>query len=361
MSIINFKSIKTTSIANAVLFSAASFSSATILGLVNPLPGDSRLLVLRTSATATARSEPQRNDSETTEVIKFLSQVTEVTQLKRIDKEKQKNEILVAQGVEITREFVPQRVVISKNSNSVELYFVKDALAHFINPQLAQYNGNFLKDTDFNKAGMQNLRFELVREPFDVCGSKVNCILGTGNRPIKGGMRVYGDWYFNHRELIGKNPFTGKKHFTPWIEVRGSAELPIYFEVNNGELSVSSGYPTVQGSNSFGDILSLLVNWVPKIRDNVQEAVNQLKLGKDFKPIVIDQAATYLANQRVIDQNTAKQIISQNLPRIDINVADDKLIRIRIKIPQFQLNLTEGGSSSKPPPPMSRPGEEPFP
>lgn len=236
---------------------------------------------------------------------------------------------LTSQTINIPREFVPQKISISKKQ--ITLYFVKDALSRFINPELSKYSGNFLKDTKFNKAGINNLRFELIREVFDSCGSRGNCIVGTGNSPTRGGIRLYGDWYYNHRELLAKNPFTGKEHFSPWAEVRGTAEVPVYFWINQGVVNITTGAPTIRGSNFLGEIGSLVANWVPKVADSIQGNA-MLSFTQDLKPIAIDEAAKYLADQRIIDATMSHQILSQNFPQLNLVVTDEKLIAVSIKI-----------------------------
>lgn len=125
--------------------------------------------------------------------------------------------------------------------------------------QILRANEGRMKDTEFQKVDVSNMRFSLVEEPLDQCGSRPNCI--PSNRSISSGIRVTGQWQFQFREKIGCA--FKKCHYTRWSSVSGTFSQPLYFSVSNSILNLQAGGLTIRGERFLVDA----TNWVAGLFD----------------------------------------------------------------------------------------------
>jgi hypothetical protein len=171
-----------------------------------------------------------------------------------------------------------------------------------------------VKDTDFNKADIRNMRFRLVKEKFDSCGKNAGNCIPSGNERVLPGFRVDGDWQYQHRELLGS--LFGKKHYTPWVSFSGTFSQPIYFVTKgSGDVQLVAGRPRLEGSRFTGEILPFVVGFFNP-GGQIQTAVNNtldnygITRPRDF---FVNKAGDALGTKLGVPAEQIKSILANHL------------------------------------------------
>jgi len=185
-------------------------------------------------------------------------------------------------------------------------YFAIEIPESYLIPQILpflQQAGGRVKDTAFNKIDVNINHLDF----------------------INGGIAVFGDARLQHRELLARNPFTGNKHYTPWISVSGSFQVAVNVALNNEILQV--GYRNHQISFDgkwYSEIADVLIDWFFK-----DKIVSQIKSAiTDFNGLHIrqlfDKFGSPALKQKLVEYgvNSTEADVILNLVRVSANFSD---------------------------------------
>lgn len=205
--------------------------------------------------------------------------------------------------------------------------------------QVPRANEGRIKDTEFQKVDVRNMRFSLVQERYDACGNRPNCI-DSGSGRLESGFRVDGDWQFQFREKIGCA--FGKCHYTPWVSVSGSFSQPLYFRINASRLDLQPRGITIRGERWYADAVGPIAGVFDvhgSVKENLREAVKVIN-DKDLRQMLIDYGSREVANQSGIDQQIVSQLISQNVENIGAQVSGGNLV-VSVRFPYLVVEQAE--------------------
>ncbi len=230
---------------------------------------------------------------------------------------------------------IPNFSPIAKYSNGVLQVSIPQALLASGIDQVLRANEGRVKDTEFQKIDVRNMRFSLVQERFDACGNRPNCIDSvSGSGRLESGFRVDGDWQFQFREKIGCA--FGKCHYTDYISVSGSFSQPLYFRISNSRLDLQPGGITIRGERWYADAVSPIAGIFDvhgSIKENLRGAIQDIN-GMDLRQVLIDYGSREVVNQVGIDQQVVSQLISQNVGNISAQVSEGNLVvSVRFPLP----------------------------
>jgi hypothetical protein len=218
------------------------------------------------------------------------------------------------------------------NNGTLEVSIPQALLAGAID-QILRANEGRIKDTEFQKVDIRNMRFSLVQERFDPCGNRPNCI-PSGTERTESGFRVEGQWQFQFRERLVRNPFTGNWTHTPWTSVSGSFSQPLYFRVNNSRLDLQPGGLTLRGDRWYADAvapIATLFGVQGQIKENLRNAIQDIN-GMDLRQILIEYGSSEVENRAGIGRQVVSQLIDQNLGGIGAQVSGGNLV-VSISLP----------------------------
>jgi hypothetical protein len=230
------------------------------------------------------------------------------------------------------------------SNNTLEISIPQAVIAGPIE-QILRANEGRIKETEFQRIDIRNMRFSWVREPFDPCGNKPNCITSSKRRTENvSGLRVAGEWQFQFRERLVRNPFTGKWTHTPWNSVSGSFSQPLYFQVNDSRLALQPGGLTLKGERIYKEAVAPIAGIFGvqgQIKENLRNAIQDIN-GMDLRQMLIEYGSQQSANQLGVNQEAVNQLISQNLGTIGARVSEGNLdLVVSVALPQSVLNLAE--------------------
>jgi hypothetical protein len=127
---------------------------------------------------------------------------------------------------------------VSLSNGVLQIRIPTAYLEGVVNETLRQ-NGGRVKETEFQKLDLSNMRSSFT----------------------EGGLVVDGNFRFQVRERIAKNPFTGRWTHSPWMSVSGTFTQPFNVSVNNKKLNIqATGRANIQGAGN---------KWYGAIRDDV--------------------------------------------------------------------------------------------
>lgn len=208
--------------------------------------------------------------------------------------------------------------------------------------QVLRANEGRVKDTEFQKVDISNMRFSLVREPYDPCGNRPNCL--PSDRPMTNGLRVDGRFQFQFREKIGCA--FGKCHYTPWSSISGNFSQPLYFRVANSRLDLNPGGLTLRGDRWYADAVAPIANLFGvqgQIRENLRRTIQDFN-GMDLRQVLIEYGSQQVANQLGVNQSTVNGLI--NVGNIGAVVSEGSLIvSVPVRLAGCRLGGTAAGAN----------------
>lgn len=170
--------------------------------------------------------------------------------------------------------------------------------------QILAANGGRMKDTDFNRVDIRNMRVASFRD---------------------GGFAVYGEWQVQHRELLGS--VFGKKHYSPWVSVSGSFTQNFDVSIRDRKLNVKAGKNDIKGASKwYGAIVDSLVPLLG-VNGKVTNGINaQLKSinGMDVVQLLSQFGSDKVASALGIDRNAVNQLLNQST--VDAKFTGDQLV-----------------------------------
>jgi hypothetical protein len=209
--------------------------------------------------------------------------------------------------------FVPE---VQINGNTAILVIPKDLLEAVLSQSL-KVNEQKLKDTSFNRITLKNTK----------------CTIVGGN------LKVSGDVQVEHRELIAKNPFTGKKHYSPWVSASGRVTQLFNIQVKNNRTVVENiGDPKLEGLESrwYADVVSVVGSRIgPKITPRVTEALSSFN-GLDIRQFAIANSSSLIASKLGIKDDIVKSALGKNIGSINAVINDRSDFIIAFKFPKFK-------------------------
>jgi hypothetical protein len=209
--------------------------------------------------------------------------------------------------------FVP---ALQINGNTATLVIPKDLLEAVLSQSL-KVNEQRLKDTEFNRITLKN----------------TNCKIVGRNLKVSGNIQV------EHRELIAKNPFTGKKHYSPWVSVSGKVTQLFNVAVQNNKTVVNNvGDPKLEGLESrwYADVVSGVGPYIgPKITPKVTEALSKFnKL--DIRQYAIVNGSPLIASKLGIRDNVVRSALDKNIGPINAVINNNSDFTIAFTFPQLK-------------------------
>ncbi len=206
-----------------------------------------------------------------------------------------------------------------------------------------------VKDTEFQKLDLSNLRVSLIKEPFDACGNQFNCVEVSNRKyTIFSGIRINGSFQLHLRERLWPNLLSGGWTHTPWVSVSGTFSQPIYFgltEDYNSNLWTSVGGLTGHGSRWYTDILPSIASLMGAQSDleyGVRDALKDYD-GLSLRRMIIDFADTEILKQLNlpigVHSDEVADIIERSLGTLSLSV-DNHVLYFYAQInPQVETEL----------------------
>lgn len=203
------------------------------------------------------------------------------------------------------------------DSNTVRLVIPKDVMEASLS-QALRVNEQKLKDTKFNRYTLKDTQAKMKGDLLEIGGV----------------IRV------EHRELIAKNPFTGKEHFSPWVSVSGRITQDFGVQIKNNETVVhAKGNPRIEGLQArwYAELVSLAGKFVspslaPAIRDQLK-AVN----GLDVRRYAITSSASGIASKLGLPENQVVSVLDKYVGTINGNISSSGDLLLDYIIPTAQL------------------------
>jgi hypothetical protein len=142
-----------------------------------------------------------------------------------------------------------------------------------IRPEVDKYDGYKIKDTKFNRWRVNDIDLEGI---------------------IPGGVRVRVSINLKHRELLFKNPITGKRHYGPWVSVtlNGTADFAVSIKQNTVDVDYRSH--NIKGQKWYSEIIEVLANDL--FKSHVAKMID-----KGISPFDGVSIASFLKQGQVLD------------------------------------------------------------
>lgn len=178
-------------------------------------------------------------------------------------------------------------------------------------------NEQRLKDTEFN-------RFTLKGTDCKVVGDK---------------LQVSGVLQVEHRERIGKNPFTGKVYHSPWVSASGRITQLFSVQVRDNQTRVSNiGNPKIEGLEGrwYAELISLAGRYVgPQLTPKVTQALSNFN-GLDVRQFAIDYGTTPIASRLGVNEGAVKAALAQNIGPINAGFTNQSEFVMAFSFPQLK-------------------------
>ncbi|MDZ8050381.1 MAG: hypothetical protein RMX68_009680 [Aulosira sp. ZfuVER01] len=213
----------------------------------------------------------------------------------------------------IAPKFVPS---LRLDGNVATLVIPKDLMEGALR-QTLKINEQRLKDTDFN-------RFTLKGTDCKIVGDK---------------LQVSGVIQVEHRELIAKNPITGKKHYSPWVSVSGRLTQLFGIQVRNNQTVVRNiGDPKLEGLEGrwYAELVSLAGKYVgPQITPKVTQELSKFN-GLDIRQFAVVNGTPLIASKLGINEGLVKTALEQNIGAINAGINGQSDFIIAFTLPQLK-------------------------
>ncbi|MEG5058188.1 hypothetical protein QUB60_09035 [Microcoleus sp. A2-C5] len=200
--------------------------------------------------------------------------------------------------------------------NVAQLFIPKD-LMEAVLTQALKVNEQRLKDTAFN-------RFTLKGTNCNVVGDK---------------LQVSGILQVEHRELLVKNPITGKKHYSPWISVSGRVTQLFGIQVKNNQTIVSNiGAPKIEGLEArwYAELISLAGRYVgPSLAPKLTKELSNFN-GLNVRQFAIDKSTPLIASKLGITQDIVRKALEKNIGSINAGINNQSNFVLSFTLPQLK-------------------------
>lgn len=204
---------------------------------------------------------------------------------------------------------------LSIQGNIANLVIPKDMMEAGLKQSLA-INEQRLKDTDFNRVTLKGTDCKIVGDKLQISGI------------------VQGE----HRELIARNPFTGKKHYTPWVSASGRVTQLFGIQVVDNKTVVRNiGSPKLEGLDArwYAEAVSLVGKFVgPAITPKITKELSNFN-GLDIRGLAIDRGSPLLASKLGVPESQVRSILEQNIGPINAGINGSSQFVISFSFPQF--------------------------
>jgi hypothetical protein len=150
-----------------------------------------------------------------------------------------------------------------------------------------------------------------------------------------GGLNVNGNWQFQSRELLAKNPITGKKHYSPWVSVSGSFVQPFNVSVKNDRLIAQAGRISLSTSGKWyhpfisDSILSRIAerNTRPRIDQELQNFN-----GMNVRQLLVNSGTSQVAQGLRVNSAEARKLIDSRVGGMNAQINGGRLkLVVRVK------------------------------
>ena len=205
---------------------------------------------------------------------------------------------------------------LALQGNVAQLFIPKDLMEAVLR-QALKVNEQRLKDTDFN-------RFTLKGTDCTVVGDK---------------LQVSGVLQVEHRELIARNPITGKKHYSPWVSASGRVTQLFGVQLRNNETVVRNiGSPKIEGLEArwYAELVSLVGGYVgPALAPKVTNELRKFN-GLDIRQFAIAKGSPLIASKLGINEGAVRTALEQNIGPINAGFTNESEFVIQFTFPQIQ-------------------------
>jgi hypothetical protein len=150
-----------------------------------------------------------------------------------------------------------------------------------------------------------------------------------------GGLNVNGNWQFQFRGLIGKNPITGKKHYSPWTSVSGSLVQPFSVNVKNDRLVAQAGRIKLSTSGKWYHPFisdSFLSRMAEKNTKGRLDQELQNYNGMNVRQLLVNSGASQVSQALGINTTEARKLIDSRVGSMNAQINSDRLklfVRVR--------------------------------
>lgn len=209
--------------------------------------------------------------------------------------------------------FIP---TVQLQGNVAQLFIPKNLMEAVLR-QALKVNEQRLKDTAFNRITLK----------------------GTDCTVVGDKLKVSGVLQVEHRELIARNPLTGKRHYTPWVSVSGRVIQLFDVQVRNNQTVVRNiGSPKIEGLEArwYAELVSLAGRYVgPSLTPKVTEQLSQFN-GLNIRQFAIAQGSPLIASKLGINQEVVRTVLQQNMGPINAGFTNQSDFVIAFSFPQLQ-------------------------
>ncbi len=213
----------------------------------------------------------------------------------------------------VTPNFVPR---LKLEGNVATLVVPKDLMEGALR-QTLKINEQRLKDTNFN-------RFTLKGTDCKIVGDK---------------LQVSGVIQIEHRELIAKNPITGKKHYSPWISASGRLTQLFGIQVQNNKTVVRNiGDPKLEGLEGrwYAELVSLAGKYVgPGLTPKVTQELSKFN-GLDIRQFAIVNGTPLIASKLGINEGLVRTALEKNIGPINAGINGQSEFIMAFTLPQLR-------------------------
>jgi hypothetical protein len=200
--------------------------------------------------------------------------------------------------------------------NVAKLFIPKDLMEAVLR-QALKVNEQRLKDTAFN-------RFTLKGTDCNIVGDK---------------LQVSGILQVEHRELLAKNPITGKKHYSPWISVSGRVTQLFGIQVKDNQTVVSNiGAPKIEGLEArwYAELISLVGRYVgPSLTPQLTKQLSNFN-GLNIRQFAIDKSTPLIASKLGVDPGSVRKALEANIGSINAGINNQSNFVLAFTFPQLK-------------------------
>lgn len=181
-----------------------------------------------------------------------------------------------------------------------------------INEILRANQGNY-KNTEFQRLDVSSMRVAFTN----------------------GGFNVNGNWRFQFRERIGRNPITKKIYYSPWASISGSFVQPFSVQVANDRLVARAGKPEIRSAGKwYQPIVDALI---PRFVNNaaISQSINRQLAsfnGMDIRQLMINTGAAKVSQALGINDGDARNLINSRIGTMNAGISGGQLkLSVRVK------------------------------
>jgi hypothetical protein len=152
-------------------------------------------------------------------------------------------------------------------------------------------------------------------------------------------LEVSGVIQVEHRELIAKNPITGKKHYSPWVSASGRVTQLFGIQVRDNKTIVRNiGDPKLEELEArwYAELVNLAGKYVgPKITPRVTDELRKFN-GLDIRQFAIVNGTPLIASKLGINEELVRQALEQNIGPINAGINGQSDFIMAFTFPQLR-------------------------